>query len=68
MSKRTYPRVGEFQKLPKAPVCSVCGQVATWRAWVQVSFLRGEDVLRHVCDEHKKAEPQAILDGIGGAS
>jgi hypothetical protein len=65
-SKRTYPRIGESGLLPVAPRCDVCGAVATNWVFVQVSYMRGDDVHKHACAEHRK--DAAALLGIATTS
>jgi hypothetical protein len=60
---RTYPRIGAKNKLPSVPLCCICGRVATWRLDVQVSYMRGDDEVRDVCDEHRQAPAEALLNG-----
>ena len=58
---RTYPNISERNRLPIVPLCCICGAVATWTVTVQVSWFRGEDEDRKVCDEHRSAAADALL-------
>lgn len=61
MTKKTYPRIGERGRLKAAPMCCICGAVATHWVTVQVSYMRGDDEVKETCDAHRTAEPRVLL-------
>lgn len=58
---RTYPRISGKNPLRRAPLCCICGEPATWRLEVQVSWFRGDDEHRDVCDEHKASTVGQVM-------
>lgn len=61
MSKRTYPHISGRNRLRAVPMCCICGQVAHWSVTVQVSWFRGEDEVREVCEAHKQTPANDLL-------
>jgi hypothetical protein len=61
MSTHNYPRISGRNKLPTVPMCCICGGVATWCVTIQVTWFRGEDEIRDVCDEHKQGLTPEVL-------
>lgn len=54
MSRKSYPALGEVQKLKGQGVrCACCGAPAVFRIDVQVNWFRGDDEVYHVCAIHK---------------
>lgn len=66
MVSRSYPRYGSVTKLPPHGKGSNkrcipgCAERATRRVWMQVSYMRGDDLCADVCEAHKplRGEPE----------
>ncbi len=54
---KSYPRIGKIQKLPpkwnRTGNCR-CGNKATHTATIEYSYMRDEDNIISVCNEHKQ--------------
>lgn len=70
MSRKSYPRIGstarreKWDMLPEksAPRCSACGARALFAVWVETNYMRGDDVTRKACREHKD-DAKALMQG-----
>lgn len=52
---KSYPRIGQYGKLQKnRKVSCRCGNPATHWVSVEQTYLREDDELFKVCDEHKR--------------
>jgi hypothetical protein len=70
MGCKQYPVVGstsrrnKWDELPErvAPKCSACGARALFSVWVETNYMRGDDVQRKACAEHK-SDASALMRG-----
>lgn len=54
MARRQYPQLDSIRGKRAGKPCACCGKPDTAVAWVQWSYMRGEDEDYPVCDEHRK--------------
>lgn len=69
MSRKSYPRWGGIEKLPKrtSKVCSQCGEPAVREGIILVSYFRGDDDYRYpLCRDNRCRDVLKDLQGLEG--